>query len=308
MHAREAVHPMIATERERTTMPPLPPSETRRIVQRIADLPALPIVVPQVLRLVEDQRASAGDLARVIGSDQALATRVLRLANSAFYGFRREIVTINHAVVLLGFDTVKSIVLAATVCETLKEDGTASSFSREQFWLHVGATASAARLIAKSLRVSDAEAAFVGGLLHDVGKVVLDRFFHSRYAEAARVAVETPCLIRDAEASLFSVNHADVGRWLAERWRFPAAIVEPIACHHQPAAAGPDCRTLTAIVHLADALSRNAGIGSGGDVLVPLPDAEVLRKFKIGCAELQRWSDELTQEREAIEAFLQVMH
>lgn len=299
---------MITTERERTRMPPLPPSETRRIVQRIVDLPALPIVVPQVLRLVEDQRASAGDLARVIGSDQALATRILRLANSAFYGFRREIVTINHAVVLLGFDTVKSIVLAATVFETLSEDGAGSAFNRGQFWLHVGATASAARLIAKSLRMTDAEAAFVGGLLHDVGKVVLDRFFHPRYAEVARVAMEAPCLIREAEVALFSVNHADVGRWLAERWRFPAAIVEPIAFHHQPTAASPDCRTLTAVVHLADVLSRNAGIGSGGDGLVPLPDADILRRLKVGPAELQRWSDELTQEREAVEAFLQVMH
>ncbi len=299
---------MITTERERTTMPPLPPSETRRIVQRIADLPALPIVVPRVLQLVEDQRASAGDLARVIGSDQALATRILRLANSAFYGFRREIVTINHAVVLLGFDTVKSIVLAATVCQTLNENGPADSFDRERFWLHVGVTASAARLIAKTLRVVDAEAAFVGGLLHDVGKVVLDRFFRPRYAEAVRIAAEMPCLIREAEVMLFSVDHAAVGRWLAERWRFPAAIVEPIAFHHRPAAASPNCRALTAVVHLADTLSRNAGIGSGGDVLVPLPDPDVLRRLKIGSAELQRWTDALTQDREAVETFLQVMH
>ena len=299
---------MIATEREISTMPPLPPQETRRMVQRIVDLPALPIVVPQVLRLVEDQRASAGDLARVIGSDQALATRILRLANSAFYGFRREIVTINHAVVLLGFDTVKSIVLAATVFETLSEGGAASGFSREQFWLHVGATASAARRVAKSLRVSDAEAAFVAGLLHDVGKVVLDRFFHDRYAEAARVAAGAPCLIREAEVALFSVTHAEVGRWLAERWRFPAAIVEPIAFHHQPAAASPDCRLLTAIVHVADILTRNAGIGSGGDGLVPLPDAAVLRRLKIGSAALLQWTGELTQEREAVETFLQVIH
>ena len=289
-------------------MAPLPPHETRRIVQRIVDLPTLPIVVPQVLRLVEDHRSSAGDLARVIGSDQSLTTRILRLANSAFYGFRREIVTINHAVVLLGFDTVKSIVLAATVLDTLRDNDSASHFSREQFWLHVGGTAAAARHVAKSLRVTDAEAAFVGGLLHDVGKVVLDRFFHERYAEAARLAAETPCLIREAEAALFSVNHTEVGRWLAERWRFPAAIVEPIAFHHRPVAAGPDHRMLTAVVHVADILARNAGIGSGGDGLVPLPDAEALRRVKIGPDDLLRWTGELAQEREGVEAFLQVMH
>jgi putative nucleotidyltransferase with HDIG domain len=167
-------------------------------------------------------------------------------------------VTINHAVVLLGFDTVKSIVLAATVFETLSEGDVLSNFDRSQFWLHVGCAAAAARRVARSLRVADPEAAFVGGLLHDVGKVVLDRFFYRRYAEAARVAAETPCLIRDAEVSLFSVNHAEVGRWLAERWRFPAAIVEPVAFHHRPATASPAHRALATIVHLADILARNA--------------------------------------------------
>jgi putative nucleotidyltransferase with HDIG domain len=297
----------MTTERTQRSMPPLPPHETRRIVQRIVDLPTLPIVVPQVLRLVEDHRSSASDLARVIGSDQSLTTRILRLANSAFYGFRREIVTINHAVVLLGFDTVKSIVLAATVSDTLSDGGQGGSFNREQFWLHVGGAAAAARHVAKSLRVTDAEAAFVGGLLHDVGKVVLDRFLHDRYAEAARLAAETPCLIREAEMALFSVNHADVGRWLAERWRFPAAIVEPIAFHHRPVAAGPDHRALTAVVHVADILARNVGIGSGGDRLVPLPDTEALGRLKMGRDELLRWTDELAQERENVENFLQVV-
>jgi putative nucleotidyltransferase with HDIG domain len=299
---------MITKERDPQAMTPLPAEETRRLVQRIVDLPTLPIVVPQVLRLVEDHRSSAGDLARVIGSDQALATRILRLANSAFYGFRREIVTINHAVVLLGFDTVRSIVLAATVFETLSDGDVVSSFDREQFWLHVGAAAAAARRVAKSLRVADPEAAFVGGLLHDVGKVVLDRFFHRRYAEAARVATAMPCLIREAETALFTVNHAEVGRWLTERWRFPAAIVEPVTYHHRPAAASPDYRALAGVVHLADILTRNAGIGSGGDGLVPVPDADILARFKVGPAELLRLTDELTQEREAVEAFLQVMH
>jgi putative nucleotidyltransferase with HDIG domain len=298
---------MIGTEREPRSVAPLSAEETRRLVQRVVDLPTLPIVVPQVLRLVEDQRSSASDLARVIGSDQALATRILRLANSAFYGFRREIVTINHAVVLLGFDTVKSIVLAATVFETLSEGDVVSNFNRAQFWLHVGCAAAAARRVARALRVADPEAAFVGGLLHDLGKVVLDRFFHRRYADAARMAAETPCLIREAETALFSVNHAEVGRWLAERWRFPAAIVEPVAFHHQPAAASPSQRALTTVVHLADILTRNAGIGSGGDGLVPLPDADVMQRLKVGPAEMLQWSGELAQEREAVQAFLEVM-
>jgi putative nucleotidyltransferase with HDIG domain len=272
-------------------------------VQRIVDLPTLPLVIPQVFRLVEDRRSSAGDLARVIGSDQSLASRILRLANSAFYGFRREITSINHAVVLLGFDTVKSIVLAATVFDTLKDADSASSFDREQFWLHVVATATAARVVARALRVADPEAAFVGGLLHDIGKVVLDRYFHRRYAESARLATESPCPIREAEVAVFGVDHAEVGGWLAERWRLPRPIIEPVTFHHRPAAGAREHWGVSASVHLADILARNAEIGSGGDKLVPLPDPEVLARLHVRPANLRQWTEALLVERQAVETF-----
>jgi putative nucleotidyltransferase with HDIG domain len=291
------------------TLPtPLPLEETRRLVQRIVDLPTLPIIVPEVLRLVADQHASAGDLARVIGSDQSLASRILRLANSAFYGFRREILTINHAIVLLGFETVKNLVLASTVFDILGEGESGKHFDRELFWLHAAATGVAARLVARTLRIIDPEAMFVGGLLHDVGKVVLDRYFGRHYAEAARLALQRPCLIREVEVAVFNINHAEVGRWLAERWRFPAAIVEPIGFHHRPNAASPDYRAATAIVHLADILTRNAGIGSGGDPLVPVPDPEVLKRLNINGAQLGRWTDGLLNERDTVAEFLRVIH
>ncbi|MFB3819758.1 MAG: HDOD domain-containing protein [Candidatus Methylomirabilales bacterium] len=286
---------------------PLPAEETRRLVQRVVDLPTLPAVIPRIMRLVEDPHSSAVDLARVIASDQSLASRILRLANSAFYGFRREIVSIDHAVVLLGFETVKSIVLAATVFETLGEGDVVSSFNREQFWLHVLATATAAKRIARARRLPDPEAAFVGGLLHDIGKVVLDRFFYQRYAQAAQEAARHPCLIREAEVAHFSVHHAEVGRWLVERWRFPASLVESVAYHHRPGGAGSHAWSVTAVVHLADILARNAGIGSGGDPLLPLPDPGVLVRLKVTGADLDRWTEELLAERQAVEAFLQVM-
>ena len=286
---------------------PFSPEETRRLVQRIVDLPTLPIIIPRILRLVEDHRSSAADLAKVIGSDQALASRILRLANSAFYGFRREIVSINHAVVLLGFDTVKSIVLAATVLDTLGDGDVVSSFDREQFWLHVVTTAAAARILGRKLRVVDAETAFVAGLLHDLGKVVLDRFFYRHYAEAARLAAESPCPIREAELALFSVDHAQVGRWLAERWRLPPAIIEPVAFHHRPTEAAAEHWALSAVVHLADILARNAGIGSGGDGLIPLPELDVMTRLRVASADLLRWTDALAEEKEAVKTFLQVM-
>jgi putative nucleotidyltransferase with HDIG domain len=286
---------------------PLSQEEMRRVVQRVVDLPTLPVIIPRIIRLMEDPRSSAAELGRVIASDQALASRILRLANSAFYGFRREIVSINQAVVLLGFDTVKSIVLAATVLGTLGEADVVSSFDREQFWLHVLATAMAARRIARARGWTDPEAAFVAGLLHDIGKVILDRYFYRHYAEAARLAAETPCLIREAESKLFSLHHGQVGGWLAERWRFPAALVEPVAWHHAPAGALRTHGTVAGVVHLADILVRNAGIGSGGDTLVPLPDPAVLAGLQVTGADLARWTEELAGERQAVTTFLQVM-
>lgn len=286
---------------------PIPPEETRRLVQRIVDLPTLPIVIPRVFHLLEDDRSSAQDLAEVIGSDQALASRILRLANSAFYGFRREITSINQAVVLLGFDTVKSIVLAATVFDTLAHGDAVSSFDRQQFWLHAVATAAGARLVARGLRLVDPEVAFVGGLLHDIGKVVLDRFFYRGYSQAVRLALDLPCPIREAEVAVFGVDHAEVGHWLAERWGLPSAIIAPVAFHHRPDAAAPGSWALSAIVHLADILARNAGIGSGGDGLIPLPDSQVLTRLRAGPAHLIRWTEALASEGRAVEAFFREM-
>jgi putative nucleotidyltransferase with HDIG domain len=293
----------VLTEVMPSKMVSLQAEETRRLVQRVVNLPTLPIIIPRILRLVEDPRSSANDLAGVIGTDQSLASRILRLANSAFYGFRREITSINHAVVLLGFETVKSIVLAATVHNALIDGEGASSFDRQEFWRHVVATATAAKIVARDLRRTDTEVAFVNGLLHDMGKVVLDRFLYRRYAEAARLALELPCAIREAEVALFGVNHAEVGGWLAERWNLPLTIIAPVSCHHQPDMAAPEYWEVSAIVQLADILARNAGIGSGGDKLIPLPDVEVLRRLGVGPDRLLHWTEALTAERQAVEIF-----
>ncbi len=295
-------------DRRSSTLPAFPPEEARRLVQRIADLPTLPIVIPRILRLVDDQRSSARDLANVIGSDQSLASRVLRLANSAFFGFQRRVGTLNHAVVLLGFNTVKSLVLAATVFDALQDGDGAHGFDRKQFWLHVVATATAARMAARDLSLADPEVAFVGGLLHDIGKVVLDRFLHQRYTEAVGLAGDLRCPIRTAEVALFGIDHAEVGRWLAERWRLPVAIVESIAFHHRPGAAQPTQWTLSAMVHLADVLARNVGIGSAGDDLIPLPDPDVLTRLRVGSQRLLQWTEALTVERQAVEVFFQELH
>ncbi len=106
---------------------------------------------------------------------------------------------------------------------------------------------------------------------------------------------------------VFGVDHAAIGRWLSERWRLPAAIVEPLAFHHRPAAAPSECWGLVVAVHLADILARNAGIGSGGDALVPLPDGEVMARLRIGSADLSRWTAGLDAERESVQTFFEVM-
>jgi putative nucleotidyltransferase with HDIG domain len=280
--------------------------ETRRVVERVVDLPTLPAVTAQVFRVVEDERSSAQDLASVIATDQSLTSRILRLANSAFYGFPRAITSVNQAVVLLGFGTVKGLVLAATVAERLA-GGEGSSFDRERFWLHTVGVANAARIVARSLRGVPEELAYVAGLLHDIGKLVLDRFFVHEYSEAALLARRLPCLIRDAELTVLGLDHAEVGGRLMERWRLATAIVVPVAYHHRPAMAPPEHWGVAATVHLADVLTRNAGIGEGGETLVPLPDAEVLSRLRVTPDTLAQWTESLATEREAVETFFRGM-
>ena len=258
----------------------------REITEKIIGLPTLPIVITRLIDLVSNPKTSAGDLGHLISSDQALSARILKVSNSAFYGFPRKIATIKHAVVVLGFEAVKNLGLTIALLKRFPEGESHELFDQQLFWTHCVGCGSASRLIARRRHYRMEGEAFVAGILHDLGKLILVEYFREKFLSAVRLAQSENLHIVQAESMVIGVNHAEVGGWLAEKWNLPRQLVQIISRHHGPfpndGGHGSDQRIheLTYIVHAADSLCRARNIGNSGDHMGPSLDPHVARRFK----------------------------
>lgn len=235
----------------------------------VKQLPPLPAAVIAVLASFGRPDVDVDEIARKISVDQGMVTRVLRVANSAFYGFNGKVGTMHDAVVLLGLHNVRSLVVAAGLIHQFSpKDG--QMFDRNAFWLHNIGTGVCARVLADKLG-KDGELAFTAGLLHDVGRLVVEACCPEKFsAVAARCLADDISMIK-AEQLVLGVDHAQIGFEAAERWNFPAAIRQAIRDHHQP---GETSGFLADIVHVANVLCHALDIGNAGyDYVPPLSGA-----------------------------------
>ena len=252
----------------------------KRITRSIIGLPTLPTVITQMIGLIDNPKTSASEVSQLISTDQALTAKILKLANSAFYGFSREIATVNHAVVVLGFDTVKSLGLSVSVLERFAAGNAQTSFDRQKFWEHSIACGVAARLLADRLRYRVQGEAFAAGILHDIGKLILSQYFTEEFEQILTLTRDEGLHIGKAEKLVLGVTHAEIGLWLAEKWNLPDQLVMAIAYHHKPGRLDQDPK-LASLIHLADFLCRREKIGDGGGGKLPPLDPAALRTFGI---------------------------
>ncbi len=250
-------------------------------IESITDLPTLPNVVAKITSRIANPATNAADIGRLIEQDQSLTGKILRLVNSAYYGFPKQIKSIQHAVVILGFNKVKTIIITASVFGAFG-DRKGSGLDLRRFWQHALATAIAAKVSADHLGVPHAaEDAFVGGLLHDVGKVIMDIYQPNIYGPIVKYANTKGILLKTAEEEVMGLNHALVGEWIMDKWRLPATIVRMVGDHHQPAESS-ERRELIYCIHLGDILARAIGVGSGGDNRIPAITPELIEAADIG--------------------------
>jgi HD-like signal output (HDOD) protein len=219
-------------------------------VKTIINLPALPSIAMEIVEMVDNPRTSASQLGRVISSDQALTAKVLKIANSPFYGFPKKISTIDFAIIVLGFDALKEIVISLSLVSSLQKKSDAY-FDSKIFWDHAISTGVIARKIARDLGYRVSGEVFVGGLLHDVGVSVIHRYFNGEFRRIVGIARESDLTFAEAEESVLGVTHAEIGSWLAERWNLPDHLAEAILCHNTPSKAEMNPE-LVSIIHCAD--------------------------------------------------------
>lgn len=225
-------------------------SELQHKILTANDLPTLPAIALEVTRLAQSPLTGMSDLVRIIRNDPPLTAKILRVANSAFYGMPRKIESLNMALVVLGMREINSLVTCISVLKAFPHSGS-RGFNRQAFWEHSSGCGEIARVIASKLHIRLHGVEFTAGLLHDVGKIVMDQYFHDDFMKTLDVAKAEKLSSTEAERKVLGVDHAEIGAWLADAWALPPAIVEAIRYHHQPNLS-PDNRTLTAVVHLAN--------------------------------------------------------
>lgn len=247
------------------------------LLQYARDIPPLPRVAVQVANLVDQPNTSAAQVAQALSMDQVLTARVLKLANSAFYGAPRKISTVTEAIVLLGMRTIRNMTMAVSCFDLYDRDVKGYTERRGDMWRHSLCCGYAAQQIAARVRYPLPEEAFVAGLLHDIGKVLISLRLSNEFGMALDRVIEEKITFVEAELEILGFDHAQVGAHMSEAWNLPPQLVSAIRWHHDPASAvetppagnksGRNAGKLAAIVHVSDLVCITLGIGLGGDGL-----------------------------------------
>ena len=262
----------------------LDPAVFKLISEQIEQLPPFPMVINQILSIIEDPNATLADLSRVILNDPSLTGMILKIVNSAYYGFNSKISTVSHAVSLLGFNEVKNMALSLPINDALFAKTRSSGLSQAALWVHSVGVGVCGRKIGEKVRYPVPEEAFVAGLLHDIGKTLLNDVFPDRFDQALHRAEEQQRALVDIEQELLTISHATIGSWLAQHWKLPDALIADIQNHHQPLAAISDGNAgirLEAIIFLADFLAKFLSLGFSGDRCLPQIRPELVKHLAI---------------------------
>jgi len=228
-------------------------------LSKICNLPALPNIVNEALRMLNDPDTSNNDLIKIFSKDQSFIAKILTIANSPIYGLRREVSTLDFAILVLGFNEIKNIIFAISFIESFRNERD-RYFNQSGFWLHSFITANVARRICEDLDVKKRGEAFVAGFLHDFGISILHRYLHSEFVQIYN-NVATGMSYYDAERSVMNLNHFEIGEILMEKWSLPYILSDAIRYHHDPSSANVD-KELASIVHLADYMCQYFNIGN----------------------------------------------
>lgn len=252
-----------------------------RILSEAENLPVLPDIVNQVLQQIENPNSNPKIFEDIISKDPILTAKVLKMSNSAYYGFSREIDTLSEAVLILGLNTLKSLAIAASAFKLLNQSFEGYGLSQGGLWKHSLSTAMAARMLAKILNYQDTEKFFVAGLLHDIGKILLSKFLVKYVNDIKNLAKMREISFEQAEKQFLGFNHCDVGAELALYWKLPDLFLEATKYHHSVYETSIKNTIYIKIVHIADIISYNTKIGLGIDGNHYLPKKDLFKELNI---------------------------
>lgn len=275
------------------------------LIENVSELPTLPSVVTRITAMTSNPQTNAADIGKLISNDPSLSSKILRLVNSAYYGFPRKINSVTKAIVLLGFNKVKNIALSASVVEAFKGAGMPSKFDFYKFWEHSVAVGIAAEVAAKHYSPKSIDDAFVGGLLHDVGKVVIASFTPDESNQIFELAEANKTTFSKACEEVLGIHEGEVGARLSEHWNFPEVLAHPIRYTVRPQSTR-QMRDVLGCVHLGDILASALGMTGAGDFAMPLIDWGVWDDLKLDEDSIEQLCSETLVGFHNAQAFLEL--
>lgn len=229
---------------------------------KIGDIATLPEVTTKIIAVVDDPKSTARDLHNIVKNDPALATKILKVVNSAFYGLPGQVSDLDRAIILLGLSAVKNIAISASISRLFTTARISDNYSARDIWKHSIAVAVATRQFCAVIgKKSHAEEAFLAGLIHDLGLLVERQAYPEELAEVIRTARKGGRPFCDIEQERIGVDHQVLGMALATKWKFPRGLQTVIGYHHRVANLAEDTRTLPTLVYIADVMCCHEGIG-----------------------------------------------
>jgi putative nucleotidyltransferase with HDIG domain len=283
-------------------------NKVKQVVSNIRNLPTPPIVFHQIQKVINDPKVSAGQIAKILQEDPAMSVKVLKLTNSAFYGLQREIESVKQAVVIVGLEAIKNLVLSASVLDMFKGKDIDQEF-QDKFWRHSLGVGFCARLLSrmgKARGMLDPDAAFSGGLLHDIGKVILCCFLQKEYAlikqerESDKVSATY-----QIEERLLGYNHSQIGAILAEQWKLPRRLTEAVAFHHHPQLSETE-DIIAYVIHVSNYVAKKTFCDRFEEHLIGNLEDGVLDCMQLSEGDLEKLTEALRLEYVKAETFMQM--
>ncbi|TWT45339.1 HDOD domain protein [Phycisphaerae bacterium RAS1] len=281
---------------------PLPP-HLLKAISRVTEISSLPEITTRIVQAVEDPKATAHDLHEIVKSDPALATKILKVVNSAFYGLPAQIASLDRAILMLGLSAVKNIALAASLTRLFKAEPLGPQFEPRDLWRHCIAVGVCARMLAESGGCSRPDEAFVAGLVHDMGLLIVQQTFGDKLREVVTRCFSAPTSFCATEQSIIGADHQAFGAALAAKWKFPPALRNVITFHHDPGALRPEFKKLVTEVYVADTLCCQQQCGfwlTAGTQTIPDEMLSLISVERSQLDEIAAALPERIQEAEAI--------
>ena len=275
-------------------------------LENVQELSTLPTSFLHIMRALRDPNATVKKITKVIELDQAITMKILKLINSSFYGLSRTVSSVQQAIVLLGANTLENIVMSVSIFKAMSGMNKNELFDREAFWQHSIGVGVISRFIAAQTRCCSTDDGFVAGIVHDIGKVIIDQYFPDHFKNVVRYVHTHKILFYNAERELLGVDHAEIGAKITDKWRLPPKLVEVIEKHHNFSPEREDA-PLIALIQIADMAARKFKIGSGGDNLIPPIYPATWEQLNLDPTSIDDWQEAIHTEVEDAKELLDMI-